>query len=451
MEGALPPSPLLAFYGDDFTGSTATLEAMAFAGLKSILFFETPDGEALAHAAGCQVIGIAGLARSKSPTWMDENLPDIFRCLKSSNATLVHYKICSTFDSAPQIGSIGKAIEIAASLFGNDWTPVLTALPQLGRWQAFGNLFAASGRSIHRIDRHPVMMRHPTTPMHEADLRLHLGKQTSWKVGLIDLNDLKSMGDASKVARETAEGARILLVDAVDDETMAAAGALLWNGREQRSFVVGSQGVEYALLAHWRKVGLVPEPPKLSLLEKVDRIAVVSGSCSPVTAQQIAVASEHGFEPIAIQTHRAVNMRGWQEEIAKVTSTALQAISNGRDPLVYSANGPDDPEVARFNEAIAATASDKEEVALRVGTGLGQILELVVRDAKLTRAVLAGGDSSGQACIAMGLTGVSALAPLAQGSPLCRATSQKAHLSGLEIALKGGQMGSPDFFIKAKG
>ncbi len=451
MKDALPSGPLVGFYGDDFTGSAATLEAMAFAGLKSILFFQAPSTQDLAEASDCQAIGIAGLARSKSPAWMADHLPEVFRCLKSIKPALVHYKICSTFDSSPTIGSIGKAIELAMPLFGNDWTPLLTALPQLGRWQAFGNLFALSGGPIHRLDRHPVMMRHPATPMDEADLRLHLAKQTQLKVGLIDLNDLKSQSEARKIAQETANGVRVILVDVIDDETLAAAGAVLWNGRGEREYVVGSQGVEYALLAHWRKVGLLPEQPQKTAIKKVARIAVVSGSCSPTTAEQIAVASQQGFEAIAIESHRAVDARAWQEEMSRVTSAALRTISHGRDPLVYSAKGPDDPEVARFNDAVTTSASNKEDIALRVGSGLGQILDGIVRETNLTRAVLAGGDSSGQACIAMGLTGVTALAPLGHSSPLCVAMSKQSHLSGLEIALKGGQMGVPDYFVRAKG
>jgi len=45
---------------------------------------------------------------------------------------------------------------------------------------------------------------------------------------------------------------------------------------------------------------------------------------------------------------------------------------------------------------------------------------------------------------------VTALAPLAPGSPLCRAYAEGAH-DGLEIAFKGGQMGRPDFFSAARG
>jgi uncharacterized protein YgbK (DUF1537 family) len=36
--------------------------------------------------------------------------------------------------------------------------------------------------------------------------------------------------------------------------------------------------------------------------------------------------------------------------------------------------------------------------------------------------------------------------PLAPGSPLCRARAREDAFDGLEIAMKGGQVGKPDFF-----
>ncbi|KAB2752618.1 four-carbon acid sugar kinase family protein, partial [Brucella anthropi] len=37
--------------------------------------------------------------------------------LKSLNAAIAHYKVCSTFDSAPHVGNIGKAVEIGKAIF----------------------------------------------------------------------------------------------------------------------------------------------------------------------------------------------------------------------------------------------------------------------------------------------------------------------------------------------
>ena len=451
MTETLPGGLLLAFYGDDFTGSTATLEALAFAGLKTALLFEVPDENLLARISDCQAIGIAGLSRSKTPDWMEKNLAPVFERLKTVRPCLTHYKICSTFDSAPHVGSIGKAVELGAGIFGNDWTPVFTAVPGLKRWQVFGNLFAGAHGQTYRIDRHPVMMHHPVTPMKEADLRRHLGEQTSWKVGLVDVADLKSGRAEAKIAHETGEGARILLVDGLDDETMAAAGRLMWEGRAARPFVAGSQGVEYALIAWWRQLGLLKAEYPTTSLTKVSRIAAVSGSCSPVTARQIDHAAACGFAAIALNTHCVVDGRAWQGELDRAAQLARKALSEGRDCLIYSAKGPDDPEVARLNDAIASAGVSREETSLQIGSSLGVVLSSLAKDMKLQRIVVSGGDSSGQACTAMGLTAVTALAPLSPGAPLCRANSRHAHLDGIEIALKGGQMGGEDFFVAAKG
>ena len=44
----LPEGVLLAFYGDDFTGSSAVMEVMTFAGLPAVMFVESPNSCAVA-------------------------------------------------------------------------------------------------------------------------------------------------------------------------------------------------------------------------------------------------------------------------------------------------------------------------------------------------------------------------------------------------------------------
>jgi hypothetical protein len=451
MTDVLPKGPLLAFYGDDFTGSTAVLEALAFSGLKTILYFDNPTEAMLSRASDCHAIGVAGLSRAKSPHWMEQNLPATFHAIEQFGAPIHHYKICSTFDSAPQVGSIGKAVDLGRSHFKSEAVPVFTAAPVIGRWQIFGNLFARMGQEIYRIDRHPVMMRHPVTPMHEADLARHLSEQTEASIGLVNFLELKAGQGAESYNALVNTNSRIILIDGLDDESLIRAGELIWERRTQDRFVVGSQGVNYALIAYWRHQGMIPlnfEAPKLT---RVERIAAVSGSCSIITAEQIQYAAANGFEAIRAQSLAALDEREWAQEIARCTELALQALANGHDALVFTAEGPDDPDVKRLNDATTHNTLDREAISHRLGSGLGQMLDHIVERAELTRAVVSGGDSSGQACLAMGLTGVTAAAQLEPSAPLCRALSDKRHLNGLEIALKGGQMGSVDFFKRAKG
>ena len=446
----LPEGPLVTFYGDDFTGSSASMEALAFAGLETVLFLAPPTPERLAAFAGCRGIGIAGVARSRAPAWMDANLPPVFSLLKSLGAPVTHYKVCSTFDSAPHVGSIGRAIDIGAAIFGG-WVPLVVGDAGMGRFQAFGHLFAnaADGRG-HRLDRHPTMSRHPVTPMDEADLALHLAKQTEKRIGLVDFVAMKRGRAHAQLAEALAGGAEIVSFDVLDAETLAETGRLIWEHGGAQQFTAGSQGLESALVAYWRNAGLIPARPVAAGPGAAARIACVSGSVSPVTAGQITHALAHGFSGIRLDAARAVDEDAWENETGRAAEEALAVLGEGHDPLVYSACGPDDTAVAALRAAVVASGVPAETVNDRIGAGLGRVLERVVRTARLSRAVISGGDTSGNAASLLGIDALTAIAPLAPGSPLCRAHSTDPALDGLEFALKGGQVGGPDFFCAAR-
>ena len=455
----LPDGLLLAFYGDDFTGSSAAMEVTAFAGLPTVLFLDTPSPEQLARFAGYRAIGIAGVARSQDPAWMDRHLPPAFQALRGLGAPVAQYKVCSTFDSAPRVGSIGRAIDLGAPILGGAWHPLLVAAADMGRYQAFGNLFAAAAGTGYRIDRHPTMSRHPVTPMDEADLRLHLAKQTDKRVGLVDFVAAKRGEADAALARELAGGAEIVSLDVLDEETLAEAGRLIWEHGGDRVFAIGSQGLQQALVAHWRAAGLL-DAPRAARAAPAERIACVSGSCSPVTAAQIAFAERAGFRAIRLDAARAVDAAAWERELGRAGDRALAALGEGEDPLVFTASGPDDPAVAEFRSAVEASGMAPAAANDRIGAGLGQVLDRVLRTAAVRRAVISGGDTSGHATLRLGVYALTAIAPLAPGAPLCRAyadasaepgrAGDQSALEGLELALKGGQVGAPDFFLAAK-
>jgi uncharacterized protein YgbK (DUF1537 family) len=429
------------------------MEALTFAGLPAVLFFDIPRPEQLARFPGLRGIGIAGIARSQPPAWMRAHLPPIFRALRDSGAPLIHYKICSTFDSSPTTGSIGTAIDIGQAMFGNGWIPLITAAPAIHRYQAFGHLFATVAGTGYRLDRHPTMSRHPVTPMHEADLGRHLAAQTALPTGVVDFVAMKGGRADAVLAQRRAEGARILSLDIVDQETLAEAGRLVWEHREPIQFVVGSQGVDYALIAHWQARGLIPVAETPPIAKRASRVVAVSGSCSPVTAEQIAWAEAHGFEGIRLDPTAAVDAGRWAAEIEAGVGRALQALSAGRDPVIFTARGPDDPSVAALSAAVAAAGASAEGVNERIGQGLGRLLDRIMRTAGLDRGIIAGGDTSSHAALALGVYALTALAATVPGAALFKAHAEDPAHRDLELALKGGQMGTPDYFgrIKAGG
>ncbi len=445
----LPPGTLIAYYGDDFTGSSASMEAAAFAGLSTVLFLTPPTPDRLAAFAGYRVVGFAGTSRAKSPDWMEQNLPEAFRRLSDTGAPILHYKVCSTFDSSPTVGSIGRAIDIATRMFPA-WVPMVVADPGMARFQAFGNLFAVLNSVAHRLDRHPTMSRHPVTPMDEADLARHLAKQTSKKIGLVDFVAMKTDQGTAALRRQLETGHEVVSIDVLDTETLIEAGRLIWENRGARLFGVGSQGFEAALAAYWCKAGLTSGTTATDRITPAERIACVSGSVSAVTAAQIAHAADKGFALEPLETSLAVDERRWQEEIERAASQSLAFAASGRDVIVHSALGPDDPRVIRLATALATSRIAAEDVQERIGTGLGIILDRLVSESGVRRVVVAGGDTSGRAASLLGIDALTAIAPLAPGAPLCRAHAERTDRDGLEIVLKGGQVGSPDFFMSAK-
>lgn len=431
---------LLSYYGDDLTGSTDVMEALELGGVPTVLFMRQPDAAQLAQFNHCRAIGLAGTSRSETPHWMDTNLRDAFAWLKTLNAAICHYKVCSTFDSSPTIGSIGRAIEIGRSVFTQDSVPLLVGAPQLKRYTAFGHLFAAYREKYFRIDRHPVMSRHPTTPMDESDLLIHLSRQTELTSGLVDLATLQSAGRSEAFDRVVAEGTAIVLVDVDSLETQALAGKEIWRSRKPGgTFVVGSSGVEYALLAEWAETAVVRAASRFSPPGAANRIAVVSGSCSPTTERQIRHALTDGFDGIEVDPVELVSETS-EQAIARAAASGRASLEAGRSVILYTALGP---------AADRGAEIDRQEGARhKLGRGLGALLRQLTEDQDLKRVILAGGDTSSHALGQMGVDALTVRMPLpaSPGSPLCVAHSRVKAIDGLEVALKGGQVGTDRYF-----
>jgi uncharacterized protein YgbK (DUF1537 family) len=416
----------LTFCGDDFTGSTDVLEALATAGLRTVLFLEPPTREELRRFGNVQAAGVASTCRTLSPEDMESSLRPALEGLRALGAPLCHYKVCSTFDSSPRVGSIGRAIDIGSAVFGGRTVPLVVGAPVLRRYCAFGNLFATMDGATHRIDRHPVMSRHPVTPMDEGDLRLHLSRQTTKRIALMDL--LQLSGTREEVDRRYRQiidaQPEILLFDVLDDDRLAEVGRLVWSSGAP--FAVGSSGIEYALTAAWRRSGELATAPVPESPGPASRILVVSGSCSDITRGQIEWAVQNGFQGIRVAPDG--------DETALVR-LAREAFDRGLHPVLYTAMGPDD-----------AAIQDARSRGSLVGARLGRLTRRILEEERLTRLLVAGGDTSGHVARELGLYALEMAVPIAPGSPLCRSRARNDVCDGLEIAMKGGQVGKADYF-----
>lgn len=436
---------LIAWYADDFTGAAAVLEVLAFAGVKAMLFLEAPSKQQLLRYPGLQAIGVASTARAQSPDWMDEHLPSAFESLLSHNPQLLHYKICTTLDSSPSIGSIGRAIELAFDVIQPDSVPLLVAAPQMGRYQVYGHLFAAMGGEVFRLDRHPVMARHPVTPMNESDVAKHISAQ-SQRVEATCLQRGKALILPLPSSVRTEAKLSVYTIDCMDEGDEAAAGKLLWDNRAQNKFVVGSQGVEYALVKHWRAAGVIGEITTPSGAGRAKGMVVVSGSVSPTTAEQIEWSRSNGFKTIQFDVLKACSTdKDLETEVSRVVNESLIALDSDSDPIVFTAQGPDDPVVSKLQKHVVDSGQDISDINESIGNALGQVLLRVLSKSDIRRAIVSGGDTAGAVTKQLGVFALSAVAPTIPGASLSRVHAEGA-MDGLELALKGGQMGTVDYF-----
>jgi uncharacterized protein YgbK (DUF1537 family) len=420
---------LLAFYGDDFTGSTDALEFMSRAGAKTVLFIEPPSEEQLARYPGLDAFGVAGMTRSMKPGEMEKILLHDFEKLKRSHAKHVHYKVCSTFDSSPAMGSIGKAIDCGAAVFPHIFIPLVVAAPPLGRYCLFGNLFARMGTAgsgtIYRLDRHPSMSKHPVTPSDESDLRLHLSKQTNRRTGLVDILAVSRSQQAINEAtdQQIKDGYTIILFDALYHEQMELIGECIdAKAGDATLFSAGSSGIEMALGQYWNKTNRLQPVSSWKDPGKATKMLVIAGSCSPVTAAQINMAVSNGFVELILDDEESNG--SFAERIANV-------MKDGKSVILHTDG---------------VNKKDRVIPAELTGTRLGAIAREAAGIIPYKRLVIAGGDTSSYAARALGIESVEMIASLVPGAPLCKANAPGSPVNGMEINFKGGQVGDENYF-----
>ncbi|WP_020014980.1 four-carbon acid sugar kinase family protein [Promicromonospora sukumoe] len=410
--------PRVAFYGDDFTGSVDALLQFARRGWSGRLFVGLPDPATLAEAAATHdVVGVAGVARSLPTAELAGEVAPVLRRLAALRPHLVQYKACSTADSSPEVGSLGRVIELGRQIVADRTVPLLFAQPDFGRYTAFGHHFAAESGVVHRLDRQPTMSAHPSTPMTESDLAVHLGRQTALTVGSLPWTAYGSPGAIAEWL-EGSDAAAVVL-DALDDGHLAAIGAALL-GTAAPVFAIGSGGLSQAVAsaAPGPAVGL---PTRTGTAGPV---LAVSGSRSPQTRRQADRAAAAGWlvRPLAAGDGH---------------DDVLAALREGRSVALTS----DDADLAQPSptatlDTIASAAAATVARVLRAGA--------------TRRVIVCGGDSSSRVTTLLGVDSLSIAANPWANVVLLRAHSGDPAVDGAELLLKGGQVGDDDLFERVR-
>ena len=435
-------SPRLAYYGDDFTGATDALATATRAGLRSLLFFGVPTPAHLARVGPLDCLGIAGATRAMTPEAMRATLQPVADFFHGIKPRVVHYKVCSTFDSAPQVGNIAVAMETLGSAVDQRKPFIVGGQPSLGRYCVFAQLYALADGQVHRIDRHPTMSRHPVTPMHEADLRLHFARLGAGRVESIDMR-ICARGVAAMTEHLLSawdNNADAVLFDTAEAGHLDAIGEVLARASEVESLlVVGASSVIEALGSQWgsqqKYVEGQPDAASVKPVVVTDAfpaaqgpVLLLAGSLSPMTARQVQAATSYRkirLDPVRLASEDEV----YQAAVVAEITSLLRA---GQHVLAWMDNTQGQRTSGVQSHALASAG--------------GRLLDAVLRRQPVRRLGVAGGDSSSLAMQALDAWGLSHVARIQPGVALCRLHSDAPAFDRMEVMLKGGQMGSEDLF-----
>jgi len=412
---------LLGCIADDFTGATDLANTLVKGGMSAVQVIGVPTGPL--PEADAVIIAL----KSRTAPVGEAVAQSLAACdaLLAAGAKQIFWKYCSTFDSTDQ-GNIGPVADALLKRLGSGFAMACPAFPTNGRTIYLGHLFVGNA-----LLNESGMENHPLTPMTDANLVRVLGRQTDGAVGLVPFTTIEQGAAATRQAmmRLTEQGRRYAIVDAVTDQHLLAIG----EAAAQHALITGGSGVAMGLPENFRRAGLLPARGDAASLPPMQGMAaVVAGSCSRATLGQIGLARDHVpvLELDALATPDA----------AALTVQALDWVAGklaADRPVVIAASAPPE-KVAALQAKLGRDAA-----GALIEAALAAIAEgLVVRG--VGRLVVAGGETSGAVVQRLGVTALRIGPEIDPGVPWTFAEPR-----GLHLALKSGNFGARDFFLKA--
>jgi uncharacterized protein YgbK (DUF1537 family) len=416
-------SVLLGAIADDFTGATDLCNTLVRRGMRTVQLIDVPppgtevaDAEAVVVALKSRTIPV--------PEAVEKSLAAL-AWLKGAGARQVLFKYCSTFDSTDE-GNIGRVAEALMDALGTDFTLFCPAFPENGRTIYLGYLFVGDV-----LLSESGMRDHPLTPMRDPSLVRVLQRQCRGKVGLVPQYDVtrgpEAIRDAFASLRQA--GFRHVIVDAIEDHDLEAIG----EAAADFLLITGGSGIALGLPENFRRQGLLGAGGRADALPMIAGAAVVlSGSCAEATRAQLTYIRERApvfkVDPIAAAAGRNI-----AEEALDWATPRL-----GDRPIVISATAPPE-EISAIQEVLGRERASALVEAILAGVARG----LVARGVR--RFVVAGGETAGAVVQALGVTGLRIGRQIDPGVPWTMSLGEPA----LALALKSGNFGAPDFFLRA--
>lgn len=417
----------LGCIADDYTGASDLANTLTRAGLRTVQTIGVPaqalalpDVDAVVVSLKSRSIAAElAVARSReAETW-----------LRQRGADHVLFKICSTFDST-DAGNIGPVMDALRASSDDQIVLVTPAFPETGRTVYQGHLFVGQ----LPLDESPLK-DHPLNPMHDANLVRVLARQSSTKIGLVDLATVDRGPQAvrSRLAQLVKDGMGAAIADAVFDADLTTIGAVALGHRVS----VGASGLGLGLARALVDSGRVTAyRGKATIDAPVGGPAVcLAGSCSQATLAQIAQA-EKIMPVLHLDPEQIV---AGKDEARRALAWAIERIDDG-PVLIASSAAPEQVAALQARHGRDAAGHAIEQAMADIADGL-------VR-AGVRRIVVAGGETSGAVVDRLGIPAFLVGPEIAPGVPVLRAVGAT---SDMLLALKSGNFGGPQFFLDALG
>ncbi len=414
----------LGCIADDLTGATDLALMLAREGLRTVQTIGVP--RANLDLSGADAVVVALKSRTVPAQEAIAQSLAAAESLRKNGAQHLFFKYCSTFDSTDE-GNIGPVTDALLAFTDSDFTLACPAFPANGRTVYKGHLFV-NGVPLHESS----MKDHPLTPMRDSNLVRVLQRQTKLSVGLVAYEDVEAGPDAIRLAfaREKAAGHRIVIVDALSDSHLRAIGL----AAADLSLMTGGSGVAMGLpAAYWQGEGLTVPSSSTDFDAPAGRSIILAGSCSSATRGQVKVALDAGIPALRLDPLDLASG-------AMTPQTALDWLESqpSQGPaLIYSTANPDDVQAVQSRLGRMHAGEIVENTLAEIAKALPAL--------GFTSLIVAGGETSGAVVNALDVDALAIGPEIDPGVPWTRSLAG----SDLALALKSGNFGTPDFFLKA--
>lgn len=416
---------VLGAIADDFTGATDLANTLVRQGMRTVQALGVPADNFDYGDADAVVVALKSRTTPVKQA-IDDSLAAL-AWLQRQSCRQVLFKYCSTFDSTAD-GNIGPVAEALMQALNTDFTIACPAFPENHRTIYKGNLFVGDV-----LLNESGMQDHPLTPMTDANLVRVLDAQTKSSVGLVQWKQvnqgIESVRKAFTQLRK--QGHAHAIVDAIEDADLHVIGAAC----SELKLICGGSGIALGLPDNFRQQGLLQSDIAADALPPVDGLsAVISGSCSVATREQVArMQSSHPAWQL-----QSNHLDDPDAAVDGALKFADEHLSEG-PVLFYSSADPDAVAALQTRLGREQAGQRVEQILARISAGL---IERGVR-----KLVVAGGETSGAVVSQIGVESLRIGPQIDPGVPWT--LSLGGGSPAVALALKSGNFGSADFFLKA--